>query len=93
MSSNWSRRAAELLILALLAPGCHTWARQNQHTLKVDLPEHVPQGGLLNFRVDVVAADGQAVPGLTYGWLVDWPEVRGILHTGISMEPQKMEVK
>jgi hypothetical protein len=85
-----------LLPLLLLLPalgGCYPWAVKGQHTLKLTAPETVAPGAIYTFHVDVLDASGQTIPHAHYGWMIDWPEVRGITHTGISAEPQMMTVK
>jgi hypothetical protein len=50
-------------------------------------------GGEFVFHVEVPGPDGQPAERTAYDWMIDWPEVRGIPHTGISFEPQRMKVK
>lgn len=82
------------LLLALLClSGCIPWAVRGQHQLKVVAPASVAPGAVFRFQVEIKDLDGQPLRNIHYGWLIDWPEVRGILHTGISFEPQEMMVK
>ena len=88
------RRLLLPVLLALPALcGCYPWAVKGQHTLKLSAPERVAPGAIYTFQVDVIDASGQTVPHAHYGWMIDWPEVRGITHTGVSTEPQQMAVK
>lgn len=77
----------------LLLAGCASWATQGQHTLKAKAPATVAMGAVYTFTVDVVDASGAPLAGAHYGWMIDWPTVRGISHTGVSGEPQQMAVK
>jgi hypothetical protein len=82
-----------LLLPTFCLAGCYPWAIKGQHQFKVVAPESVAVGAEFTFRVEVTDAAGQPAQRVHYGWLIDWPDVRGISHTGISFEPQQMLVK
>lgn len=73
--------------------GCLTWAQTSEHRLKIDAPAKVKVDEVYTFKVDVTTADGQPAKGITYAWMIDWPEVKGMLHNGLSSEPVQMRVK
>lgn len=87
-----ARTALLPLLLAALA-GCQAWATKGQHHVKLVAPETVAVGAEYVFTVEVTDASGQPARNVTFGWLIDWPNVRGISHTGTSFEPQRMLVK
>jgi hypothetical protein len=82
-----------ILLVTLTAAGCRSWALKGQHQLKITAPATVPRGGEYVFQVEVLGPDGKHAAGLTYAWMIDWPDVRGIPHTGVSLQPQRMAVK
>jgi hypothetical protein len=73
--------------------GCYPWAIKEEHRLKLSAPASVPRDGFFTFSVEIAGPDGEPAKHLRYGWLIDWPEARGIMHTGVSSEPQTMGVK
>jgi hypothetical protein len=81
------------LLTAVFLSGCSAFATKGTNTLKIRAPNRVAVGASYTFQVDVLDEAGQPVPHVHYGWLIDWPEIRGIYHTGASSEPQRMEVK
>jgi hypothetical protein len=85
------------LILAVAAAagqaGCYSWAQIPQHKLRIDAPSRAKVDEVYTFKVDVTTAEGAVVEQIRYGWLIDWPEAKGMLHTGISSQPQQMKVK
>lgn len=83
---------ATILLLPALA-GCLPWAVKGEHTLKAVAPATVAVGAVYTFHVEVLDASGRSLPNIHYGWMIDWPEVRGITHTGVSLEPQQMAAK
>jgi hypothetical protein len=86
-------RRLPLLLAFVALGGCFPWATKGQHTLKLVAPDTVAVGAEFVFHVDVLDAEGKTVERIHYGWMIDWPEVRGISHTGVSGEPQRMLVK
>jgi hypothetical protein len=90
---NRSLRAAAFLLAALPLAGCYPWVVKDKHRLSFVAPKTVPQGGVFEFTVEAAGPDGEPVHQLRYGWMIDWPEVRGIRHTGVTFQPQRMEVK
>lgn len=85
--------AVAALLFPLVLAGCQSWAMKGQHHLKLVAPDSVAMGAEYVFTVEVTDTAGQPAKNITYGWLIDWPEVRGITHTGTSFEPQRMVVK
>jgi hypothetical protein len=82
-----------ILPLLLLLAGCTPWAVKDEHRLKVVAPSTVAVGAVYTFSVEITDGTGQPTKNMNYGWLIDWPQARGISHTGVSFEPQQMAVK
>jgi hypothetical protein len=85
--------ACAALLIPLVLAGCQAWATKGQHQFKLVAPDTVAAGAEYVFTVEVTDAAGQPARNVTFGWLIDWPTVRGISHTGTSFEPQRMVVK
>ena len=86
-----------LLVLTLAVgaalAGCLPWAQMPQHKLRIDAPAKAKVDEFYTFKVHVTTADGDKVEQVRFGWMIDWPEVKGMLHTGLSSEPQQMKPK
>lgn len=97
MRSRWSdsgRRAAlpALSILLFFISGCYSFsARESEHHLKLIAPDSVKRGERLTFQVEVMTAGGERAEDVTYGWLLDWPDVKGVMQLGRAFEPTSRE--
>jgi hypothetical protein len=85
-------RLIAMFLAALGLAGCGSWGVKGQHQLKLEAPATVAVGAVYRFRVQVTDLNGTPKDAC-YGWMIDWPEARGILHSGISSEVQEMTVK
>jgi hypothetical protein len=68
-------------------------AREALYRFTIVAPERVKQGGVLTFHVEVTSADGNRAPEVTYGWMIDWPDIRGAMQVGKAFEPRSKEAK
>lgn len=95
MRTPTTRPILLLLTLATAAglAGCGSWAQLPQHKLRIDAPAKAKVDEYYTFKVHVTTADGKEADGVRFGWMIDWPDVKGMLHTGISSEPQQMKPK
>ena len=88
---NNSGRRAALSAAALVLPfisGCYSFsARESDHRLRLIAPDSVKRGELLTFQVEVMTAGGERAEDITYGWLLDWPDVKGVMQLGRAFEP------
>ena len=97
MRSWWSegKRGAAIAsgALVLLAlSGCYSFsARESEHRLRLVAPDAVKRGERLTFHVDVMEADGERARDVTYGWLLDWPDAKGIMQVGKAFLPVSRE--
>jgi hypothetical protein len=92
MATSTRSRLLPLLLVPFVG-GCYSWAVQGQHQLKIVAPASVAVGAVYEFRVDVTDLHGQPLRNIHYGWMIDWPQVRGIRHDGLSFVPERMPVK
>jgi hypothetical protein len=92
-STTAACRLTLLLGAVACAGGCNSMARTPQHRLTIDAPATVKQDGLYAFRVHITTADGAPADRVSYMWMIDWPEVKGMLHSGLSSQRQEMMVK
>ena len=82
------------VLAAALASGCTAFsARVSEYQFKIVAPERVKAGEMLTFTVELTKGAGEQATGATYGWLIDWPDVKGIMHVGRAFEPQQKEAK
>jgi hypothetical protein len=82
------------VIAAVLGSGCTAFsARESKYKFKIVAPERVKAGEMLTFTVELTTLAGEQATGATYGWLIDWPDVKGIMHVGRAFEPQQKEAK
>jgi hypothetical protein len=99
MSSWWNEpgRSAALpaaAVLLLLAAGCYSFsAREGEHRFKLLAPDSVKRGERLTFQVEVTTAGGERAEDVTYGWLLDWPDVKGVMQMGKPFVPTGGEAK
>jgi hypothetical protein len=82
-----------LATLAGLAAGCRTWSTPGQYAWTISAPPKVQRGEDLVFRVEAKDGGGQAVPGVSYLYSIDWPGLRGMHHNAVSGEDEKIRAK
>ena len=82
-----------LLILVAGLAGCTASAKTAEHKFKIDAPAKVKKDEIYVFKVTILNAAGETVDRVSYNWMIDWPEVKGMLHSGLSGRLQQMKVK
>ena len=82
-----------LLILVAGLAGCVPAAKTAEHKFKIDAPAKVKKEEIYVFKVNILNAAGETVDRVSYTWMIDWPEAKGMLHNGLSGQPQQMKVK
>lgn len=90
-----TRRALLGAVLAALPLlGCTAFsARDTDYQFKIVAPARAKSGEMYRFTVELTTPGGEPATGATYGWLIDWPDVKGIMHVGRAFEPQEKEAK
>jgi hypothetical protein len=69
-------------------------ARESEHRFKLEAPDRIRQGEILTFSVEMTTSAGDRVPEeTTYGWILDWPDVKGRMRSARAFEDQHQEAK
>ena len=92
---NGTRLLVTTLILAGSLCGCTNFsAREADHRFKLNAPDRIQHGDLLTFSVEMTTVSGEQVSEeTTYGWILDWPDVKGMMRMGRAYEELHQEAR
>lgn len=79
--------------LCVSVVGCRTWGTAEGYTWTIKAPKSVDRGADLVFQVHAQTKDGQDAEGVSFYWMVDWVNLKGMQHKGKTFRDVDIRVK